>query len=177
MAIKENNWQVGDVVTLPRETKPLKRTGSKSYEQCIGSRYICIREASSEQRGILLKVLGKMPRAHIMMVGGQPFTKDDRAELFDSLLYYSYPFPDVSDIREVLDILLDNNDLLKKFEDALMHVNPRSRFWVSDTQKHLLVMKRALCYDSKADSLLAATSNDAPYRLTMVYFQDGKLTW
>ena len=46
----------------------------------MASRYICIREATAGQRGILLKVLGKTTRENIIMRGGKPFCKDDKYE-------------------------------------------------------------------------------------------------
>ena len=59
MKSNENTWRLGETVTLPRTEKKIKNNGSVSYEQLIGSRYICVREEAEGRRGILVKVLGK----------------------------------------------------------------------------------------------------------------------
>lgn len=68
MEIKVDDWRLDELVTLTRVTKVLKMTWFSLYEQMIGSRYICIREATDNQHGILVKVLGKIPSEHIMLV-------------------------------------------------------------------------------------------------------------
>mgnify|MGYP006988898680 CR=1 FL=1 len=176
MEINEN-WHLGDIVTLPTEIKLLKKSGSKAYERQIGSRYICVREANGEQRGILVKVLGRYDQERIIMIGGEPFSKDDREELFTGCRYFSYPFPSASQVKEVLDIIGNNKPLLKLFEEASMHVNPNAKFWVSETASRLLVMKRAQCYDAHTGLLCNPTGDDSPYRLTTVYFYKGNLIW
>lgn len=148
-----NNWHVGEIVTLPRTEKLLKKSGLAVYERLMGSHYICVREASEGQRGILVKVLGKFPPEHIMVVGGQPFCKDDREELFVSTRYFSYPFPAKKDVEKVLEILRHNPNLIQIFENASMHVNTQSRFWVNETESHLLVMKKPQCYDVYSDQI------------------------
>ena len=81
METTENNWTLGELVNLPRQEKLLKTSGPKSYSHFICSRYICIREATEGQRGILMKVLGKAYDDHIIMVNGEPFSKDECEEL------------------------------------------------------------------------------------------------
>ena len=105
METTENNWILGELVNLPHQEKLLKKSGSTSYSRFIGSRYICIREATGGQRGILMKVLGKTDGDRIIMVNGQPFCKDDREELFAGKRYFSYPFPRDNEVMEALDIL------------------------------------------------------------------------
>lgn len=96
MKSNENTWRLGETVTLPRTEKKIKNNGSVSYEQLIGSRYICVREEAEGRRGILVKVLGKYTPEHVITVGGHPFSKDDREELFMGIRYFSYPFPSVN---------------------------------------------------------------------------------
>ena len=177
MASTENSWHLGEIVTLPRAEKLLKRSGSAVYEQLIGSRYICVREETEGHRGILVKVLGKIMPEYIMTVGGQPFSKDDREELFVGKRYFSYTFPAMKDLQEVLDILRKNPDLIQIFEKASMHINPKSKFWVNEMESILLVKKKALCYDAYSEQIITPSKDDAPYRLTMVYFYKGNLNW
>ena len=177
MEIKEYNWQLGELVTLARSTRVLKKTWLALYEQLIGSRYICIREASEKQSGILVKVLGRMPSEYIKVVDGLPFCKDEREELFEGNGYTSYSFPTAEEVKEVLDILRSNADLLPVFEKASMHVNPRAKFWVRETTSHLLVAKKPLCYDVGSGSLSKVSDEEAPYRLTLVYFDKDQLNW
>jgi hypothetical protein len=172
-----NSWSLGEIVILPRSQKLVKTSGSTVYERLIGSRYVCVREASEGQRGILVKVLGKMPPEHITTVCGNPFSKDDREELFEGVRYFSYPFPAVKDVQEVLGILRSNPGLIQIFEGASMHINPKSKFWVNEAESHLLVMKKPQCYDSYSEQTITPSKGDAPYRLTMVYFYKGDLSW
>lgn len=177
MASTENNWHLGEIVTLPRTEIVLKKSASTVYEQLIGSRYICVCEATDSQRGILAKVLGKFPQEHIMTVGGQPFSKDDCEELFEGMRYFSYPFPMVKDVQEVVDILRNNPNLIQTFEKASMHINPKSKFWVNKTESRLLVRKKPQCYDASSKQIDKPSKDEAPYRLTMVYFNKEKLSW
>ena len=63
MASNDNNWRVGEIVTLPRAAKVIKKSGVTAYARFISSRYVCIREATEKQHGILVKVLGKLSRS------------------------------------------------------------------------------------------------------------------
>ena len=167
----ENNWCMGEVVILPRTTKQLKKNGIKLYEQLVGSRYICIREATEDQHGILLKVLGRTPAEYIKMVNGEPFCKDDSMELLEGMCYSSYSFPTLEEVKTVLDIIRSNPSLHQHFEDAQMHINPQATFWVRETASNMLMMKKPQCYDVKTDSIGKAPGKALPpYRLTMVYF-------
>ena len=73
MESNENKWTLGEIVTLDRKEKPLKKSGTTTYERFIRSRYICIREENDGQQGILMKVLGKPDSEQIKIVNGQPF--------------------------------------------------------------------------------------------------------
>ena len=177
MKSNENTWRLGETVTLPRTEKKIKNNGSVSYEQLIGSRYICVREEAEGRRGILVKVLGKYTPEHVITVGGHPFSKDDREELFMGIRYFSYPFPSVNDVNEVLEILKGNPSLINFFDDASMHINPKSKFWVNKTERRMLVLKTPQCYDAYSGQTLTPSPSDMPYRITMVYFYKGKLNW
>ena len=47
------DWKTGDIVTLQRIDKMLKKNRTTAYKELVSSRYVCIREASNDQRGIL----------------------------------------------------------------------------------------------------------------------------
>ena len=177
MDTKANNWTLGEIVTLKREEKELKKNGMKSYSYFIGSRYICIREATDDQRGILMKVLGKVDCDRIKTVNGEPFSKDNRAELFMSDQYFSYPFPTANNVMEALNILRDNHDLLHLLEKASMHVNPNSTFWVWETTRNMLFQKKPMFLNSRDGQLYPSNGDDNHYRLTFVYFYKGELIW
>ena len=172
-----NNWTLGEVTTIKRMERTLKESDSTSYMQYISSRYICIREDNGEQRGILLKVLGKIHRDQIDMVNGQPFCKDDHQDLFAGHCYSSYPFPSVKEVQEVLEILRDNKSLLQKFEDASMHINPSSTFWVSDIKRNKFFMKKPQIFSGRNGQLLPAQDDGYHYRISIVYFSKGSLIW
>lgn len=177
MNTTENNWTLGELVTLPRKKSLLKQGGMKSYSHYVGSRYICIREATDGQRGILMKVLGKVYRDGIIMVNGEPFCKDDREELFTTDHYLGYPFPTANNVMEALGVIRANQDLLQKFEKASMHVNPDSTFWVSDTTRNMLLQKKPQFLSGRDGQLSPAHDNSEHYRVTFVYFYKGSLNW
>ena len=171
------NWRLGEIVSLPRTEREVKDGGSPAYKYFVESRYICVREATDSQRGILVKVLGKSTLEHILMVCGKPFSKDDRHELFMGDRYFSYPFPAADDVKEVLEILRSNPNLVRTFEDASMHINLKSKYWVTDTKRRFLIKTVPQCYDANSDQLITPSYNDFPYRITMVYFSNGQLIW
>ena len=177
METNGNSWILGELATLPREEKLLKKSGMTSYMHLIGSRYICIREATDNQRGILMKVLGKVSSDRISFKNGKPFCKDDHEELFYGSRYFSYPFPSANQITEALDILRSNQDLQQKFEKASMHFNPDSTFWVSDTTRNVFLRKIAQFLNGHDGQLYPANDNSEHYRITFVYFNNGKLNW
>ena len=177
METTENNWALGEIATLPHEEKLLKKSGTKSYLRYIGSRYICIREATPGQRGILMKVLGKANGNRFMMINGEPFSKDDREELFVGVRYFSYPFPAASAVKEALDIIRNNQDLQRKFEEASMNFTPDSTFWVSDTTRNMLLRKKPQFLNG-SDGLTYPNHDDGEhYRVTFVYFYKGSINW
>ncbi len=154
-----NNWTLGEVTTIKRMERTLKESDSTSYMQYISSRYICIREDNGEQRGILLKVLGKIHRDQIDMVNGQPFCKDDHQDLFAGHCYSSYPFPSVKEVQEVLEILRDNKSLLQNIK--------RNKFF----------MKKPQIFSRRNGQLLPAQDDGYHYRISIVYFSKGSLIW
>ena len=177
MESNKNNWTLGEIATLPKQEKPLKQSGSTTYVQYITSRYVCIREATDSQRGILVKVLGKFYSDQVGIVNGEPFSKDDRDELFVGHRYYSFPFPSAKDVKEVLDIIEDNQDLLQKFQAASMHINPNSTFWVSDTVRNKFFLKKPQILSGRDGQLYTPSDDDNHYRLSIVYFFKGSLVW
>jgi hypothetical protein len=163
-------WNLGQKVSLPWKTKLLKKDKKNSYERMIGSDYICIREASDEHNGILLRVLDYTQARRIMLVCGQPFFQDESATLFDGCSYSSYSSPTLAELKEALAILHSNPSLLACFEEASMSINLKSLFWVNEIDRNIFFMKKPLCYNPSKDSLSIASDSVAPCRLTMVYF-------
>lgn len=166
-----NKWNIGQKVSLPWETKLLKKDKKNSYERMIGSYYICIREASDRHNGILLRVLDDAKASSVMLVCGQPFFQDESTELFEGgCSYSSYSSPTVVELKESLAILRSNPSLFARFEEASMSINLQSLFWVNETARNNFFMKKPLCYNPSTDSLCIASDSVAPCRLTMVYF-------
>ncbi len=174
----EYHWKVGEIVTLPRKTTRVNKSGLKVYEHIINSRYICIRESTDRERGVLVKVLGKIPREDIMMAGGEPFCKDEKDEGFVDDIYYGFRFPKQDELKEVLDIIRNDKSLIEKFEEAKMHINPNSTFWVRDTASRLLVLKKPQYYNTQSDELLASEDDERyHYRITIAYFYKSIISW
>lgn len=171
----ETKWRLGDIVNVPRKSSEIEN-GMKSYEYFISSRYVCIREEDGEQSGILIKVLGKITSDNIMLKGGEPFCKDDKEEGFTSDVYYSYRFPSEAELKEVLSIIRNDQRLIDKLEEASMHINPNSTFWVRETGRSLLIRKKLQYYDVLSGKLIAE-SNDGGvhYRLSIAYFHKAQI--
>ena len=172
-----NKWGAGDIVTLPRTERLLKKSGTTTYKSYVASRFLCIKEPTEGHRGILVKVLGKMFGEHIIHVNGKVFCKDDCDELFSGKTYLGYPFPSEQDVKEVLDILHKDQSLLKQLQDASMHFNPESTIWVSETKRNKLLKKKSQFFDAKSGELCVDDGNRAHYRLTVVYFDEEELDW
>ena len=66
------NWRLGELVCLKWNDEQIKKSGQKSYAYCAASSYICVREATAGQCGILVKVLGKISKEHIMLESPLP---------------------------------------------------------------------------------------------------------
>lgn len=62
---QEFNWKLGEVVSLSRKTKTIKKSGMTSYGYIHSSRYVCIREATDREAGILVKVMGRYSTQHL----------------------------------------------------------------------------------------------------------------
>ena len=171
----ENNWSAGEIAIVPRQEKLLKESSMRSYAHYIGSRYICIREAAESQRGILMKVLGKVSSKQIMTVNGEPFCVDDHRELFDGIRCFSYQFPTAAQVMEALNIVRANPDLLQKFEKASMHINPNSTFWVCDTTRSIFLLRKKQYLDGRDGQVFPDKDDTLRYRVTLMYFYNGNL--
>ena len=173
MESDKKNFTLGEVVLLPRKTTQI----NKKYEYLMASRYICIREATEGQRGILLRVLGNPARKDIIMQSGKPFCKDDKYEGLNSNTYFSYRFPSVKELKEVLDILKKDESLLEIFKKADMSINPDSTFWVRDTASRLFFLKEPQYYDASHGKLTATSDNETHCRLTIAYIYKSNVSW
>lgn len=177
METPEHKWSVGELVSLTWNERQLKKSGSTSYAELVSSSYICVREATDEQPGILVKVLGKVTRDQILLVSGTPFCKDDRDYLFRGKCYYSYPFPLADDLKEALDIIVANPSLQQRFEEESMHFNPSSTFWVRGIAGRMLWLKKLQFFDASTGQLSKALDDTPHYRLTIAFFNKEELSW
>ncbi len=172
------NCKVGEIVSLPKMKRVLTSGNNATYEQIVESRYMCIREASTGQRGILVKVLGRAYGEYAQIVKDKPFWKDDDDMLFYGTIYSSYALPSAEGVKEVLDIVRGNENLLRQFEDAKMHFNPDSTFWVNNIKHSILFFKKLQYLDGHNGKLYTANTADNHYRISIVYFnEDGEIAW
>ena len=170
MESNKNDWNLGKIVFPPTTATLLKKRNKKEYKRFINLQYICVREATESQCGILVKVLGKTKADNITFVCGQPFCNDDEFMLFEGQIISSYSFPTVAELREVLNIIRSNPSLLSQFEAVSMQFDPNSIFWVNKTGFHLPFTKKPRCYDASTNRLCKAPKDSEPCRLTMAYF-------
>ena len=171
------DWKVGDVVTLPRTRRTLKNGVSIAFEQFVESRYLCIREASHELRGILVRVLDRAYNGYAKIVKGQPCWNDDSVSTFYGVRYFCHPLPKANDLHEVLSIIRGNKNLLQQLEDAGMHIDVDSTFWVNDIIRQIFFFKKLQYLDGRDGRLCPATGNSSHNRISIVYFQNGELSW
>lgn len=171
--LKTDNWRLGELVSPKWNYELIKKDGQKSYAYYAVSSYICVREATDGQCGILLKVLGKTSKKYIMFVNGKPFCKDEREDLFKGMRYYSYPFPTASALKEVLEIVGSDEVLKERLKAESMSFNPLSTFWIRETAGNLL-SKKPKYYDATSGQLCKATDDTPHYRLTIAYFNKNK---
>ena len=163
-------WHLGDIIFVPRTTRVLKKSKKSVYKRIVDLQYICVREATENQCGILLRVLGKTKASSIETVCGEPFYADESFSLLEGMEYQGYSFPTTSQLTEVLGIVHDNPSLLSKFHAASMPFDPQSLFWVYDSSLSLGSLKNLQCYDATSGNLCKAPTGVSPIRLTMVYF-------
>lgn len=171
------NWKAGEVVNLPKERRTLKSGNSVAYEQIVESRYMCVREAGNGRRGILVKVLGKAYGGEGRIIKGQPYWDDDVEILFYGARYSSYPLPSAEELKEVLGIVRGNESLVQQFEQAGMRMNVNSTFWVKDIKRQMGILKKLQYLDGRDGQLYPAKGDDFHYRISIVYFQNGELSW
>lgn len=169
----DSNWRLWELVCLKWNDEQIKKSGQKSYAYCAVSSYICVREATDRQYGILVKVLGKISKEHIMFVNGEPFCKDEREDLLKGKCYYSFPFPTLNALKEVLEIVNSNEALKGRFEAESMKFNPASTFWVREAAGGFL-SKKPQYYDASSGQVCKATAGTAHYRLSIAYFNKNK---
>ena len=171
------NWKTGDIVTLQCAEKTLKTKGNSIYKEFVASRYVCVREASKGERGILVKVLGKAPDSSLEIIEDRPFAKDGVEQLLDDIIYYSYPFAKAMEIEEVLSIICHTPELLNVFESISMHIDTEATFWVRETTRNMLFMKQLQYFDASQSLTCVAKENEAHYRLSIVYYYNSELVW
>ena len=175
MQSNDNTWQIGEIAILPWTSNTFKTFGSQIYKHFFRSRFICIRESTATQRGILVKVLAKTAPHRIMIQGGEPFCKDDVDDLFKGCAYSSFRFPTLQQLTEVLAIFRENPNLMSVFDEASMHFDLDSSFWIREPAHKLLHKKKPQFYNANTDDLTFSSDDTAHYRLTMLYFQNGQL--
>lgn len=169
--MNERIWKLGEVVILPRKSNKVKTSGQKTYEHLTADKYVCIRESADGQRGILVKMIGRVEERDIQIIAGEPFCKDDKDGALEQTIYYSYRFPTIEELKEVLTIVRENEKLWKQLNEAGMHINPDGSFWVRELARTMLVMKKPQYYDPKTKLLgTAADAEENHRRLTLVYF-------
>lgn len=175
MEQKENSWKLGETVSFPFTSTEFKKSGSTFYKHYYSSSFICIREEDEGHRGILLKVLGRTSAQNILIVGGEPFCKDEKEEMISGKTYASYRFPKSTEVSEVIEILSKNPELKDLLEREDMHINLHASFWVRETASKFLVMRQPQYWDPDDESFHTVSDKAPHYRLAMVYFFKGEL--
>lgn len=175
MEQNENNWKAGEIVNFPWKENTFKKQGLVTYKHYYSSRFVCIRAAQDGQRGILLKVLGRLSARDITTVGGEPFCKDESDYSLTDKSYCSFRFPLLQDAKEALNVISENPSLMQALKEAEMHLDPKATFWVRETARSLFRRKLQF-YDPKSGTVSPATDEEPHGRLSLLFFQDGNIT-
>lgn len=165
-----NNWKVGEIASFPWISTIFKKRGTTIYKHVYSSRFICIRECDETHSGILLKVLGKTSPKDIMIVGGEPFCKDERDDLLIGKAYSSFRFPTLNEVTEALEVIRENPSLMSVFKEASMSFDPNSAFWVREASRTLLLQKKLKFYNATTGTLCTATDDTSRCRLAILHF-------
>ena len=169
-----NDFVLGSTVVLPRQTEFLTTAGLATYGHLWGSRYVCVREVADGHPGVLVKVLGRYSSADIRIVHGEPFCKDDCEEGFSRNLYYSYRFPRAAELNMVLPIIRNSDVMLEAFRQAKMPIDCDGGFWVRDTSRNLLGMRRLCYFDAQSGAVSLSHGSHSRYsRITVCYFDEA----
>ena len=168
MDIITGKWTKGEIVVLPEINEMLTQIGNKIYMYGLPSKCFCLREATESHRGILVKLLNEYAANEILMINKKPFCKDYKINGFETISYCSLRFPEVSDLKEVLDIVRNDSTIQQQ-----TGINPNETYWVNDTHKRFFFRRHAQYYAPKTDSIgTAQTNNEKHYRLIITYFEN-----
>lgn len=163
---------MGQTAALPLEEQAVKRSGGKEYRYMAQLRYICIREATAQRPGILLKTLGAVSARSILLLKGEPYCKDEKTETFEGgAIYDCYRFPTADHLRKVLVIVRADEALQELLAEKKMPIDPSATFWVRDTQPVMFGLSRLLqYYDPASDGLVTYCWYERHQRITLAYF-------
>ena len=95
--------------------------------------------------------------------------------LLASKVYSSFRFPTLQQLTEALAVIRENPSLMSVFDEASMHFDTESSFWVREMSRKLLISKKPQFYDACTGTLCDSQDDTPPSRLTMLYFQNGRL--
>jgi len=172
----EYDFKVGEVAVLPYEYAFVSNSGQTRYEWFVRSRYVCVREDSDSQYGILVKYMGDYASPSIIVKGGEPFCKDDKTVRLEGNTYNSYRFPTTHEVKEVLGILKGNENLIGVFKSLMMEIDPSSTFWVREMESRFPFRKLFRYYDPESDKVYSSTDKNKDHcRMAVVYFHESKL--
>lgn len=172
MEQQKGKWCVGDLVTLPRKVAFIEKRGIRVYEYFSRSKYVCVRERTAEQPGLLVKLLGRCDAEELMRVNYELFSKDDKVEGFNANHYCCYRFPTADQVQEVLDIIEDNDQLRQQFEAVGMIWSPDAFYWVRNVKRKLLGLCWAPQYYNpfNKQTIPADKKSATHYRMAVVTF-------
>ncbi len=173
-----NNWETGTIVTLPRQSVEVAKDGIYTFDHLVDSDYVCVRQnIDGQQRGILVKVLGKCRGENFLIKNGEPFCKDEKVEGFKYDKYYCFRLPKAHELKEVLDIVRQDPTLQAAFKKASMPMHLDSTFWVRDTTRKFFFKNQLQYYDASKGECMIADDGNAHWHMTIVYFYKSDIKW
>ena len=170
-----SEWKVGDVVAPGLMFRKICRFGGKIYMHFLDSKYICIREASAEAPGMLVKVLNSCDQSRFLFRGGEPFIKDYKTVNFESPVEYStFRLPTVEEVRFVLATAKADVQLGQMLANRGLSPNEPATYWTRGIGGNILG-RRVEFYDSATRTVKTESgSNTERIRITVAYFTSQK---
>lgn len=173
MNILTGRWSLGEFVKVPHYTETIGKKDGKKYKHLWERRYICVREATEGQQGILIKVLDRATSVQLQLMGGEPFYRDGKVVNKDRRNYYGFQFPKLEELKVVLDLLKQNELVTMKLREKWSHFDLTGLFWIRELKSRFFgFQKKPQYYDNKTKQVAVGKGgNKRIQRISIIYFE------
>ncbi|MCR4852225.1 MAG: hypothetical protein K5893_01370 [Prevotella sp.] len=170
-----SEWKVGNLVAPGLMFRKICHYGGKIYMNFVDSKFVCIREATASEPGVLVKVLNSCDQSRFLFRKGEPFVKDYKNVNFESPVEYcSFRLPTVEEIKFVLSIAKSDKTLGEMLSDRGLSPYEPATYWTRDISRSI-IGRHVKFYDSATGEVKSESGDDTErIRITVVYFTTHK---